>query len=128
MISHLIFVDLYICSILNYALNHWRNDLLIQETITALEYLIRMGCCRSMISHSTVEFLISVIVSALLKRYMNEVSDIVLQMNKVRLIHCVIVFPLMCSVNVKLTRLSSCMFSLPHVQLFRHLLTSRYWL
>ena len=56
---------------------------LTEETTAALTHLVRMNCCRSMISQSTVEILIHETVSALLNPSLICVPGMMVSMNKV---------------------------------------------
>lgn len=56
---------------------------LINETVAALSYLLRMNCCCSEMKQTTVEYLVNGTVSALLDERINDFHDIVKPTNKV---------------------------------------------
>lgn len=92
-------LSIFVHSALKFAFDHGGKNAplptaLINETVSALTYLLRMRCCRSEMSEKTVEHLVKVTVSALLDERIHINHDIVKATNKVRyFFHCVSFFP-----------------------------------
>eukprot|EP00985_Skeletonema_marinoi_P006353 scaffold2749_cov128-Skeletonema_marinoi.AAC.5 len=83
---------------------------LTEETTAALTHLVRMNCCRSMISQSTVEILIHETVSALLNPSLICVPGMMVSMNKLAMRVVLSPSPIMSQmalINMQLALISS---------------------